>query len=78
MAMLTRQSWPIAQETLLRELEALEAISRRWRERFADKEYVESLDTDVTDMERAETFEQFVNEMKLCASKAAVLVEVVS
>lgn len=78
MAMLTRQSWPVAQETLLRELEALEAISKRWRERFGDTAFVDRLDMDMTDVERAEVFEQLVNEMKLAASKAAVLVEVVS
>ena len=78
MAMLTRQSWPVAQDTLATELEALEGISRRWRERFTDSEWVGSLDTELSEMERAEVFEQFVNEMKVAASKAAVLVEVVS
>lgn len=52
----------------------LEIVSR-WQERFSSPEFIEDLDNQPEQI-RAQVFGQFVNELKVCASKAATLVEV--
>lgn len=70
-------AWPITATALNGELSAMQEIVSRWQQRFSNDEFLRELDT-LPEMSRAEVFAQFINEMKLCASKSATLVEVLA
>lgn len=70
-------AWPITATTLSSELTCMHEVVTRWKERFADEAFLRQLDS-ASELDRAELFGQFINEMKVCASKAATLVEVMA
>ena len=67
--------WPITSTVAASELATMLEIVSRWQERFSSQEFIEDLDNQ-PEIIRAQVFGQFVNELKVCASKAATLVEV--
>lgn len=69
--------WPVTATVIHAELRTMQDILNRWSERFADAEYVQSVD-ELDDLARQQWFGQLVNELKVCASKSATLVEVLA
>lgn len=68
--------WPVTVQTLHENLHSIETIVTRWRERFANEDWLNELDNS-SEAERVAVLEQYVNEMKVVASYAATIVEVV-
>ena len=67
--------WPVTSTVAASELATMLEIVSRWQERFSSQEFIEDLDNQ-PEVIRAQVFGQFVNELKVCASEAATLVEV--
>lgn len=75
---LFKSPWPITATTLHSELEALVAITTRWQEKFGSEEFCELLDNEPDETARAAVFVQLSNELKVVASKAVALAEVLT
>lgn len=69
--------WPVTATLINSELDIVQQVVSRWKERFGSEEFIQRLD-EADEQERAQLFGQFVNELKVVASKAATLVEVLA
>ena len=69
--------WPVEQATLASELTQFADIANKWQERFTSREWCEAMES-APQLQRQILFQQFANELKVAASKAAALIEVVS
>lgn len=69
--------WPITVTVIDNELKTMQEIVNRWQSRFSDEAFLQQMDH-MGDVERSEVFGQFMNELKVCASKSATLVEVLA
>lgn len=70
--------WPITAPTLQAELDTLEATISRWKERFSSEKFCALLENEPDDDARAAVFIQLANELKVVASKAVALAEVLT
>ena len=69
--------WPVTSTLLDSELALMQQIVNRWKDRFGSEEFLKELD-ELDDDERSQLFGQFINELKVLASKSATLVEVLA
>lgn len=67
--------WPVTSTVIVSELATMQEVINRWHARFSSDEFIQDIDNQ-PEIIRAQVFAQFVNEMKVCASKSATLVEV--
>lgn len=69
--------WPVTATVITNELSTMQEVINRWHSRFSSDDFIQDIDNQ-PEIIRAQMFAQFVNELKVCASKSATLVEVLS